>query len=63
MPDRKAVIQNLKVCMNEGQAGNYFYKRFDHLYDRLMQQISDRIVVSGDDFKGQAATFRMDHLQ
>ena len=31
--------------------GNYVYKRIDHLYDRIMLLIADKIVVSSNDFR------------
>ena len=52
MPDRKVIIEKLKVCTKNGEGGgNYSYKRFDHMYDRLIQLIADKIVVSSNDYK------------
>ena len=48
MPDRKHLIQQMKLCLNNGA---YMYKRYDHLYDHLMRKISDKFHVSGDDYK------------
>ena len=45
MPDRKHVIQQMKLCLN-GSA--YTYMRYDHLYDRIMRTFSDQVDVSGD---------------
>ena len=33
------------------QGSKYVHSRFDHLYDWLMMHISDKIVVSSNDFK------------
>ena len=50
IPDRKVIVEKLKVFMADRDGGgNYKYKRFDHLYDRLMNLISDRIIVSSED--------------
>ena len=46
MPDRKHLIQKMKLCLN---GGKYTYKRHDHLYDRITRTISDQVDVSGDD--------------
>ena len=48
MPDRKTLIRKLRECM---AGGNYIYKRIDHLYDRLMLLIADKIVVTSNDFR------------
>ena len=48
MPDRKTIIEKLRECM---AGGNYVYKRIDHLYDRLMLLIADKIVVTSNDFR------------
>ena len=46
MPDRKHLIQQMKLCSNDGA---YTYKRHNHLYDRITWKISDQVDVSGDD--------------
>jgi len=52
IPDRKVIIEKLKICMKNGEGGfNYTYKRFDHLYNRLMKLIADKIVVSSNNCK------------
>ena len=46
IPDRKHLIQKMKLCLN---GGTYTYKRYDHIYDRIMRTIADQVDVSGDD--------------
>ena len=48
MPDRKTIIGKLRECM---AGGNYVYKRIDHLYDRIMLLIAEKIVVTSNDFR------------
>lgn len=38
----------MKLCLNNGP---YEYKRYDHLFDRIMRKIADKVDVSGDDYK------------
>ena len=52
MPDHKVIIEKLKVCITDiDVGGDYKYKHFDHLYDRLMNLISDKIIVSSEDYR------------
>jgi len=46
--DRKRLTQQMKLCLN---GGAYAYKRYDHLYDRIMRTIADKVDVNGDDYK------------
>ena len=48
MPDRKYVIQQVKVCVKKSGIN---FKRYDRLYDRIMESIADKISVNNSDFK------------
>ena len=50
MTDRTNLIQQMKLCLNDGV---YVYKRYDHLYDRIMRTIAEKVDVSGGDYKMQ----------
>ena len=49
MPDRKSLIMQLKVVFT-GTPMN-MYRRYYHLYDRMMRNISEHILVNGNDYK------------
>ena len=48
MPDRKHIVEQMKLCLNNGP---YKYRRHDNLYDRVMRTIADKVDVSDDDYK------------
>ena len=37
----------MKLFLN---GGAYIYKRYDHIYDRIMRTLSDQVDVSGDEY-------------
>ena len=48
IPDRKIMIQKLKICLKRG---NYLYTQIDYFYNHIMIRIADQTVVSGNNFK------------
>ena len=48
MPDRQYMIRQVELCLEKS---SYKFKRYDHLYDRIMEAIADKINVNSGDFK------------
>ena len=48
MPDRQYMIRQVELCVEKS---SYKFKRYDHLYDRIMESIADKICVNSGDFK------------
>ena len=48
MPDRQYMIKQVELSLEDSV---YKFKRYDHLYDRIMEAIADKISVNSGDFK------------